>query len=173
MTTSLVFLGLIFSSKRIHVNEEKVRAIQDWPVPKSATEVRSFHDLATFYWCFIRNFSSLVAPITDCLKKKCFFFLWTEVTDKAFALINDKLTNVPILAFSDFEKVFELECDACGVGIGVVFHKKRPVAFPSEKLNETRQKWSIYEQELYAVYCSLKTWESYLIANDFVLYSDH
>ena len=55
----------------------------------------------------------------------------------------------------------------------ILSQERRHIAFLSEKLNEASQKWSTYEQELYAVYHSLKTWESYLIANDFVLYSDH
>jgi len=61
----------------------------------------------------------LVAPIIDCLKKKgC--FLWTKAADEAFTLIKDKLTNAHILAFPAFEKVFNLECNACGVSIGAV-----------------------------------------------------
>ena len=56
---------------------------------------------------------------------------------------------------------------------GSLSQEKRLIAFLSEKLNEARQKWSTYEQELYAVYHFLKTWESYLITCDFVLYSDH
>ena len=46
MTKSLIFFEFIISSQGIHVDEEKVRAIRDWPAPKSATEVRSFHGLA-------------------------------------------------------------------------------------------------------------------------------
>ena len=79
-----------------------------------------------------------MTPIINCLKKKD-PFLWTKTTGEAFALIKDKLTNTFILAFPDFEKVFELECDSREVGIGVVLlQETKPIAFLSEKLNEAR-----------------------------------
>jgi len=107
--------------------------------------VGSFYDSATFYRHFIQNFSNLVAPITNCLKMTS-PFLWTEVADKALALIKDKLTNTPILAFHNFEKVFELESNACRVGIrAVLSQEKRPIVFIRKKLNEARQKCSTCE----------------------------
>ena len=45
----VVFLGYVVSAKRITVDEEKVKAIKEWPTPKSITELRSFHGLASFY----------------------------------------------------------------------------------------------------------------------------
>ena len=43
-----VFLGFVISSKWTSVDEEKVKAIREWHVPKNANEVRSFHGLASF-----------------------------------------------------------------------------------------------------------------------------
>ena len=45
----VVFLGYVVSAKRIEVDKENVKAIKEWPTPKSITEVRSFHVLASFY----------------------------------------------------------------------------------------------------------------------------
>jgi len=38
----------------------------------------------------------------------------------AFKQLKEKLTNVPILVVPNFAKIFEIECDANGVGIGGV-----------------------------------------------------
>jgi hypothetical protein len=69
----VVFLGYVISAKGIEVDEEKVKAIKEWPTPKSITKVRSFHGLASFYWQFVKNFSTLAAPLTKIVKKICWF----------------------------------------------------------------------------------------------------
>ena len=58
--------------------------------------------------------------------------------------------------------------------MGVVLsQEKRLQAFFSEQLCKAKCKWATYDKELYVVMRALKTWEHYLIAKDFILYTDH
>ena len=59
------------------MDQEKVKAIINWPTPKSAFEVRSFHDLTRLYRKFIRNFSGTCAPIIETIKGTKHSFKWT------------------------------------------------------------------------------------------------
>lgn len=52
MTNNLLFLGNVISSEEVHADNDKVRAIQEWPT-KNVMEVGNFHCLATFYQRFI------------------------------------------------------------------------------------------------------------------------
>ena len=82
------------SAQGIQVDEEKVRAIQEWLNLTSVSNVRSFHGLASFYRRFVKDFSTLAAPLTEVIKKDV-GFKWGEAQEKAFQMIKQKLTNAP------------------------------------------------------------------------------
>ena len=97
----------------------------------------------------------MTAPLTDCLKKET--FLWTEAAEQAFERVKALITQAPILRLPDFGKVFEVACDASGVGIGGVLSQEgHPIEYFSEKLNDVRLRYSTYDREFYAVIQALK-----------------
>ena len=73
----LVYLGFAISAKGLKMDLEKVKAILEWPTPRSVTKVRSFHGLATFYRKFIRSFSNICGPLTETMRGDRKEFKWT------------------------------------------------------------------------------------------------
>ena len=142
--------------------------------PRNVFEVRSFHGLDSFYRNFIRNFSKINAPIIETINKSKQPFKWTAEAERNFKLLKKKITEKPIFILPNFTKPFQVKCDASEEAIGAVLSQDdRPIAYFSEKLNDTRRKYSSYEKEFYAIVQALKKWRHYLMSKEFVLYSDN
>jgi hypothetical protein len=118
--------------------------------------------LASFYRRFVKDFSTLAAPLTEIVKKSM-GFKWGSEQDRAFIKIKERLCGAPLLALPDFSKTFEIECDASEIGIGaILMQEKRLITYFSEKLNGTALNYPTYDNELYALVRALETWQQYL-----------
>jgi hypothetical protein len=174
MKIELIYLGFVISSNELKMEPEKVKAIKEWSSPRSMFEVRNFHGLVSFYRNFIRYFSGICVPMMDTVKNKHKYFKWTEEAERSFNILKEKITERPILVLLNFENTFQVRCDAGGVTIGVVLNQdNRHVSYFSEKLNETKRKYSMYDKEFYAIIQALNKWRHYLVPREFVLYSDN
>jgi len=166
-------LGFVVSSKGVHVDKEKVVAIRHWSTPTNVSEIRSFHGLASFYRRFVKDFSTIVAPLNAIVKKDV-VFKWGQDQIEAFETLKNKFTKAPTLALLNFAKTFEIECDASHIGIGVVLIQEgHPLTYFSEKLKGSHLNYSSYDKELYALVRALQNWQHYLFPKEFVIHSDH
>jgi hypothetical protein len=87
-----------------------------------------------YYRRFIPNFSKIAKPMTKLLENDAKFTCSPQCED-AFLTLKKVLTTAPVLAQPDIEKLFDVYCDASGIGIGgVLIQDDRAIAYASRQL---------------------------------------
>jgi hypothetical protein len=166
-------LGHILSAKGIAVDPNKVKDILEWKSPTTVHQVRSFLGLAGYYRRFILDFSKIVKPITELLKNDA-KFNWSSKCAEAFEQLKKILTTEPVLAQPDIEKLFDVYCDASGIGLGcVLMQGGRVIAYASRQLRWHEEHYPTHDLEFTAVVHALKIWRHYLLGNVCHIYTDH
>ena len=165
-TTEVDFLGMIVGKDGIKMDQEKVKAVLDWPVPSSVKEVRSFLGLANFYRRFIQDYAQTARPLNDLLKKDV-VFEWKEAQQHAFDTLKEKFTTAPVLAYPDNDCQFCLECDASNYATGAVLSilkedKWHPVAYHSHSMSPKERNYLIADKEMLSIIRALEIWRHYL-----------
>ena len=146
--TKITYLGHIVSSKGIETDPKKVKAVKNWTVPKTVTDVCSFLGFTNHYRRFIKGYANVARPLNilvsgDNASRKKSFIKWTEECQTAFEKLKDLCTSTPILAYADYKKPFQLQTDASDLGLGAVLYQRddenhqRVIAFASRSLSNT------------------------------------
>lgn len=174
----LKYLGYIISGNGIEPDPEKVRAIVEYPTPKSIKDIRRLLGMAGWYRRFLRDFASVAAPISNMLKKSKSKFAWSEEADLAFQSLKTSLTSSPVLANPDYSKPFIIQTDASNFGIGAVLvqgegEAERVIAYLSQKLTSTQQKYQTTERECLAVITAIEKFRPYIEGSRFKVVTDH
>ena len=145
----------------------------EWKQSKNVTEVRSFLGLAGYYRRFIEDFSRILRPMKQLIKKEK-KFEWTAAYENSFQELKKRLTTAPVLILPDIRKDFKLYCDASKQGLGcVLMQEGKVVAYASRQLRTHEENYPMHDLELAAVVHALKIWHHYLICNRCEIYTDH
>ena len=130
--------------------------------PKTYTNIQSFTGVMGHYRHFIKGFAHIAAPLYDLINgynkdKKSEPVKLSPEALEAFNILKEKCVNTLVLSFPDFKKPFLLETDTSGKGLGAVLSQKQddgryhPVAYASQTMNETEQRYHSNKQEFLAL----------------------
>lgn len=174
---SLKYLGYIVSETGLSPDPDKLQGIYNYVVPKTITETRRLLGMAGWYRRFIPEFASIVAPITDLLKKSV-KFIWTDEAQAAFVRVKEVLSTKPVLANPDFKEPFIIHADSSGVGMGAVLcqgkeNEQRIIASMSQKFSSAQKKYTVTEQECLAVLTAIYKFRPYIEGVHFTVITDH
>jgi len=105
------YLGHVIGQNGVRPDERRIKAVKDYPQPKTTRELKGFLGLAGYYRRFVPNFSRIAKPLTELLKKDT-PYVWSDKTDEAFTSLKTALTTEPLLQYPDFSKPSILTTDA-------------------------------------------------------------
>ena len=161
------FLGHWISPEGIHVEQNKIQAINEWPPPTNLKELQQFTGLVNYYRRFVNGYGTIMAPLFSLLRKNV-PYEWNEPQQKAFEHVKTKLTNAPILVQHNPAKQTTIETDASDYAIGMRMTqpdengKPKPVAFHSRKMVPAELNYDIHDKEMLAIVTAFKVWRVYL-----------
>lgn len=69
-TNTVEYLGHVCTASGIRPDPKKIQAIQQYPVPRNARDVRAFVGLAGYYRRHVPNFAGISKSITALTKKE-------------------------------------------------------------------------------------------------------
>ena len=174
----LQYLGHVVDGRGVSPDPENLKAVYEFPVPKTPKEVMRFLGLAGYYRRFIESFSTISKPLSS-LTPSGVPFQWTEECENAFQTLRARLCQAPILKHPEFNKPFYLYSDASAYGIGVILKQdddngsRKVVAYASRTLNQAEQNYSATERECLAIVFGTQKFRPYLFGTKFTVVTDH
>lgn len=180
------FVGFWIDEKGVHTSDDKVKVINEWPVPQNVTEVKGFLGLTGFYRKFVSDYAELAIPLYDLTKSSTVdgknlttSFVWNDDANKAFVELKRRITLAPALMLPRPGQPLLLRCDASGFALGAVLMQldddaqERVVAFHSRKFSPAEMRYPAYDRELLAITDSMLHWRVYLHGATTMVYTDH
>nr|GEV42552.1 hypothetical protein [Tanacetum cinerariifolium] len=177
-----IVLGHKISKKGIEVDKAKIEVISKLPHPTTVKGIRSFLGHAGFYRGFIKDFLKISRPMTHILEKNSPFIFSNECI-QAFRTLKEKLTEAPILIAPiliapNWDRPFELMCDASDYAVGAVLGQRvkkhfRPIYYARKTMTQAETNYTTTEKEMLAVVYAFEKFRSYLIMNKSIVYTNH
>jgi len=178
----LKFLGHLVTPEGIMPLPDRVEAIQNYPKPTTAKQLRAFLGLVNYYHRFVKNLTFHLSSLYDMLKNprktKRDLLTWSPENELAFDKSKKLLAEAAMLNYPFPNLPTSIMVDASDKAIGGVLQQKhddvwKPIAFFSRKLDKTQQRYSAFDRELYAAYKAVRHFHFLIENKKFTLFTDH
>ena len=145
--------------------------------PTTVKGIRSFLGHAGFYRRFIRDFSKIARPLCTLLEKDA-KFSFDESYQNSFEEIKSRLVEAPIMAKPDWNKEFEIMCNASDYAMGAVLGQKddkvfRAIYYSNKTFNEAQENYSTTEKEMLAMVFACEKFRPYILGSYVIIHTDH
>ena len=175
------FLGHHISVRGIESDNKKVDRILNWPIPKSATEVRGFLGLVRYIAAFLPKIADHTGVLTELTTKESEkkFPSWLPKYQMAFDAIKKIVTSRDCLTTIDFSKMPDYKifvttdasdkCSGAVLSFGPSWVTAHPVAFDSMTFKNAELNYPVHKKELLAIIRALKKWRVDLLGSTFFM----
>ena len=174
----LKFLGHIVDVEGVHADPEKTRAIAQFPVPSTRTDLQRFLGMVNQLGKFIPGLADLNEPLRQLLRKETTWY-WGEAQQMAFQRVKEILVSPEVLAHYDPCRQTIIAADASSTGLGAVLlqtqdnGQRRPIYYISRSLTEAEKNYAVIEKEAHASIWACERLEEYVLGLSFTLETDH
>ena len=171
----LKFLGHIISREGRRPCPEKVRAIEEIPIPsgrKAKTQVQALLGMAGWYRDYIEGFESIVAPLRELTAHGVDIDkVWGPRHQASLEAMKAAFKSSPIMAYPDFEMPFVVKTDSSKTHVGAILGqiqeaRFKVIEYASKRLTKPQRGWHMTHLEGWAVVYALRKWKRYLEGRD-------
>ena len=173
----ITYLGEVLSSKGVHPDPEKIRAITEMPLPTSKKDVQRLFGTVNYLGKFILNLTKRTTAIRSLIENKT-EWQWNKEHSDEWNDLKETLTSSPILKHYDLSKETKIPTDASKKGLGAVLLQKHegdwlPVAYASRALTATEQRYAAIEKEALGLVFGCTKFDEYIFGRQIILETDH
>ncbi|KAG0442790.1 Transposon Tf2-9 polyprotein [Dictyocoela muelleri] len=170
---SVKYLGHEITSMGIKPEISKVEAFELKPI-KTKRNLERLLGFKNWFTPFIPKLSIITTTLYEKLKKENRCVCLTDNDMEKIRKIFQIIKKQPVLHYPDFNKSFNLYCDASDNGIGsILLQNNKLIGYSSKKYTKQEENYSVIEKEVLAILRSLQHFKQIIFNSKIHIFTDN